>query len=364
MTQPLIVDAHEDLAYNVLNFGRDYTRAAAETRRIEKETGSGAPGHNGDTLLGWPDYQRGRVAVVFSTLFAPPERRRDGEWESVYYKDFNHAHRQYRAQLDYYHELADRHGDKFRLVGTRPELKALLADWESPGEAHPVGLVPLMEGAEGVRKPSELDEWWENGVRIIGPAWAGTRFCGGTREPGPLTDEGRELLKAMAAIGFTLDLSHMDEQAARQSLDFYPGPIFASHANAAALIPNYSGNRQLPDELIRGLVARDGVIGVIPFCRFLDYRWRTGDARDAITLETLADHVDHICQLAGDARHAALGSDFDGGYGVASVPAGVDTIADLQKLVPVLAARGYNAEDVANILGGNWLRHLQTYLPA
>ena len=364
MTQPLLVDAHEDLAYNMLNFGRDYTRSAAETRRIEKETGSNAPENNGDTLLGWPDYQRGRVAVVFSTLFVTPERRREGEWESVYYTDFNHAHRQYRAQLGTYHELADRHGDKFRLVGTRADLSALLAEWESSADAHPVGLVPLMEGAEGVRKPSELDEWWENGLRIIGPAWAGTRYCGGTREPGPLTEDGRELLKAMAAIGFTLDLSHMDEQAARQALDLYPGPIFASHANAAALIPEYSGNRQLSDEMIRGLVERDGVIGVVPFCRFLDNRWRTGEPRDAITLGTLAGHVDHICQLAGDARHAALGSDFDGGFGVASVPAGVETIADLQQLGPVLAARGYNSEDVANVVGGNWLRHLRTHLPA
>ena len=364
MPLPFIVDAHEDLAYNILNFGRDYTRSAAETRRIEKETGSDARQHNGDTLLGWPDYQRGRVAVVFSTLFVTPERRREGAWESVYYTDFNHAHRQYRAQLDAYHELTDRHGDEFRLVGSRADLTALLADWEGPSASHPVGLVPLMEGAEGVRSPSELEEWWENGVRLIGPAWAGTRYCGGTREPGPLTDDGRALLKAMAAIGFTLDLSHMDEQAARQSLDFYTGPIFASHANAAALIPEYSGNRQLSDDMIRALAARDGVIGVIPYCRFLDYRWRLGDSREAITLETLADHVDHICQLAGDARHAALGSDFDGGYGVASVPADVDTIADLQKLGPILAARGYNAEDVAGVLGGNWLRHLKTHLPA
>jgi len=131
-----------------------------------------------------------------------------------------------------------------------------------------------MEGAEGVRTPSELDEWWELGVRFIGPAWAGTRFCGGTRDPGPLTDDGRALLEAMADIGFTLDLSHMDELSARQSLDMYPGPIIASHANAAALLPGYDGNRLLPDEVIRGMITRDGIIGVIPYCRFLDNSWK------------------------------------------------------------------------------------------
>jgi membrane dipeptidase len=364
MPQPLIVDSHEDLAYNVLNFGRDYTRSAAETRRIEQASASVAPEHNGDTLLGWPDYQRGRVAVVFSTLFVTPARRKVGDWDKVSYANFDQAHRLYRAELEVYHELVDRHPDQFRLVGARPDLEAVLADWDGPGETHPVGLVPLMEGAEGVRTPAELDEWWQLGLRIIGPAWAGTRFCGGTREPGPLTDDGRALLRGMADIGFMLDLSHMDELAARQALDLYPGAVIASHANAAAIIPEYTGNRQLSDAVIRGLIGRDGVIGVVPYCLFLDYRWKKGDRRDPITLETLADHVDHISQLAGDARHVGLGCDFDGGFGLASVPADVDTIADLQKLAPILAARGYNDADIAAVLGGNWLRYLESRLPA
>ncbi|MFA5873107.1 MAG: membrane dipeptidase [Anaerolineales bacterium] len=361
---PLIVDAHEDIAYNILNFGRDYTRAAVETRRLEYESGSAAPEHNGETLLGWPDYQRGRVAVVFSTLFVTPICRRTGEWDKQAYADFDQAHRLYRTQLDAYHKLADDHPDHFRLIASRADLETVLTHWaDSKAESHPVGLVPLMEGAEGVRTPSELDEWWEWGVRVIGPAWAGTRFCGGTRDPGPLTDEGRLLLKAMADIGFTLDLSHMDELSARQALDLYPGPIIASHANAAALVPGYDGNRLLRDDVIQGILERDGIIGVVPFCRFLTFEWKFGDPRDSITLETLAAHVDRICQMAGDARHVGLGSDFDGGFGLSAVPAGVDTIADLQKLGPILAAKGYNDEQVAAVLGKNWLRHLQTFLP-
>jgi membrane dipeptidase len=366
MTQPLLVDSHEDLAYNILGFGRDYTRSAAETRRREKETGSDAPKHNGETLLGWPDYQNGRVAVIFGTLFVTPVRALQGEWERQSYANSDEAHRLYRLQLDVYHELTDRHPDKFRLVGSRADLAAVLAGWEGPDAGpRPVGLVPLMEGAEGVRAPSELGEWWERGVRVVGPAWGGTRFCGGTREPGPLTDEGRALLDEMSAIGFTLDVSHMDEQAARQALDLYPGPVIASHANAAAIIPGgYTGNRHLPDDVIRALIERDGVIGVIPYCRFLDHGWKTGDSRAPITLATLAAHVDHICQMAGNARHVGLGSDFDGGFGLASVPADVDTIADLQKLGPILAAKGYNDADAAAVLGGNWLRHLKAHLPA
>jgi membrane dipeptidase len=362
----LIVDAHEDIAYNILSFGRDYTRPVSETRQFEKSSNPEAPEHTGETLLGWPEYQCGHVAVVFSTLFATPVRRKEGEWDRQSYADFNQAHRVYRAQLDEYHRLTDDHPDLFRLIGTRSDLEAVLTDWSEarPEGGHPVGLVPLMEGAEGVRDPSELWEWWEAGLRIIGLAWAGTRFCGGTRDPGPLTDDGRALLEAMADIGFTLDLSHMDPLSARESLDLYPGPIIASHANAAALLPGYDGNRLVPEDVIKGLISRDGVIGMIPCCFFLSNGWKRGDRRDGITLETLATQIDHVCQLAGDALHVGLGSDFDGGFGLDSVPADVDTIADLQKLTPILKTKGYNDEEIAAVLGENWLRHLRTHLPA
>ena len=187
---------------------------------------------------------------------------------------------------------------------------------------------------------------------MIGLAWAGTRFCGGTGDPGPLTDDGRELLEAMAEIGFTLDLSHMDWLSARQSLDMYPGPIIASHANAAALLPGYDGNRLIPEDVIRGIIDRDGIIGVIPFCKFLDNGWKKGYRREKISLETLAAHIDHICQMAGDAHHVGLGSDSDGGFGLEFAPADVDTIADLQKLAPILTTKGYNNEEIAAVLGG------------
>ncbi len=371
MTPPLIVDAHEDISYNMANFGRDYTRPAAETRRLEQEAGSQAPEHTGISLLGWPEYVLGRVAVVFGTLFVTPIRRREGEWDHQAYANIEQAHRLYRSQLDIYHKLTDEHPDKFRLVTTLAELETVLALWDKSDETEPgskaleqpVGIVPLMEGAEGIRRPEELAEWWEAGLRIIGLAWAGTRFCGGTRDPGPLTDAGRELLEAMADIGFTLDLSHMDSLSARQALDSYPGPIIASHANAAALVHGYDGNRLLPEDVIRGLIERGGIIGVVPFCHFLDAHWKRGDTRDKITLETLVAHIDHICQMAGDAKHVGLGSDFDGGFGVESTPAGIETIADLQKLAPILTAKGYNNEAIAAVLGENWLRHLRMTLP-
>ncbi len=357
----IIVDAHQDLAWNVLSFGRDYTLSAEETRR--RERGKEAPLHNGDTLLGWPDYQRGRIGIVFATLFAAPARRKLGLWDVQCYIDSSEALERYQDQIDVYHRLADDHPEKFRLLETQTELQDHLSEWEIETATPPVGLVVLMEGAEAVRSPSELVEWWQRGVRIIGPAWAGTRFCGGTGEPGPLTKEGYQLLEGMADLEFTLDVSHMDEKAVLQSIDAYAGPIIASHANAAALLDGTESNRFLSDRVIQGLIERDATIGVVPFNPFLLAGWQERDGRHLVTLEHVAAQIDYICQIAGDARHIGLGSDFDGGFGLQQTPAEIDTVADLAKLAPLLLKKGYTEGDLAAVFGQNWIDFLENTLP-
>jgi len=363
--KPILVDAHGDLAWNMLNFGRDYTRSAAETRQGER--GSPIPERNGDSLIGWPDYQRGRVAVVFSTLFAAPRRTRKEDWDKLCYSSADEAHRLYMDQARVYRELAESRPNYFRLIRSKADLQHHVAEWTNePESAHPVGLVLLMEGAEAIRHVDELPEWHEQGVRLIGLAWAGTRYAGGTGEPGPLTEAGRHLLKAMAEFNFILDLSHMDEAAALEALDFYPAPITATHVNCLALLPNFPTNRHFSDRVLRAVIEREGVIGIVPFNAFLKPGWnrKNGSRREEVTLDAVVAHLDHVCQLAGDARHAGLGSDFDGGFGLQALPPELDTIADLQKLVPLLEARGYSEADVARILGGNWLNLLQRSLPA
>ncbi len=365
MIMTFIIDSHCDLAWNMLNFGRDYTRSASETRQIEKNTI--IPEENGDSLIGWPDYQRGQVAIVFSTLFASPMRTKVGDWEKACYSSYDEAHRIYMDQLRLYHQLADSKPDYFRVLFNTTDLRDHMAEWQtSSRDGHPVGLVSLMEGADGIRNPDELAEWHELGLRVIGLAWAGTRYSGGTREPGPLTDDGRQLLKAMADFNFTLDLSHMDEQAVLQALDFYEGPIIATHVNCLALLPGFPSNRHFSDHALRRIIERGGVIGAVPLNTFLKTNWRrqSGSRREEVPLDVVAAHIDHVCQLAGDASHAGIGSDFDGGFGLQSVPPEIDTIADLQKLIPLLVARGYSETDAANIMGGNWLNFLQKSLPS
>jgi membrane dipeptidase len=358
----IIVDSHQDLAWNMLTFGRDYSRSVEETRQME--AGGPTPQRNGDTLLGWPEYQRGQVAVVFATLFAAPARHQLGDWDRLTYASIDEAHRIYSAQMDAYQQLVEQHNEKFRLVQSLQDLQDTLTRWEEPAdEGPPIGLVVLMEGAEGVREPAELEDWWQRGVRLIGPAWAGTRFCGGTREPGPLTPEGFALLDSMAEFGFTLDLSHMDEQAVLQALDHYPGYLVATHSNPKSLLKHSDINRFLSDRVLQGLIERNGIIGIPPYNKFLTWEWEPGQGRQVVSLERVVDHIDYICQLAGDAEHVGIGSDFDGGFGLQSVPGEIDTIADLQKLIPLLEERGYTGKDAAGIMGENWLKHLKESLP-
>ena len=170
----------------------------------------------------------------------------------------------------------------------------------------------------------------------------------------------------MADHNFILDLSHMDEAAAFESLDRYEGPVMATHANCAALMQGASNNRHLPDRVIHGLIERNGVIGLIPFNTFLKVGWKLSSSsrREEVPLDVLIAHIDHICQLAGNSLHAGIGSDFDGGFGLQSIPPELDSIADLQLIGSKLLERGYTESDAANILGGNWLRFLREHLPA
>jgi membrane dipeptidase len=143
----------------------------------------------------------------------------------------------------------------------------------------------------------------------------------------------------------------------------YPGQILVTHSNAQALLKESKGNRHVSDRLIQGVLERDGVIGIVFYNPYLQAGWRRGDPREQVTLQNVVAQIDYICQMAGDARHAGIGSDFDGGLGVQSVPTEIDTIADLQLLAPMLGERGYSEDDIAAIFGQNWLERLRRILP-
>jgi membrane dipeptidase len=212
-----------------------------------------------------------------------------------------------------------------------------------------------MESADPILKPDQLSVWKEAGVRIIGPAhYRAGRYAGGTSTELGLTLDGQTLLRELERLGIILDLTHLSDHAFWEALEIFNGVVLASHNNCRVLVPH---QRQFDDEQIRAIIARDGVIGAA----FDNWMIRPGWARGAkdnpqVMLAHVADHIDHICQLAGNSGHAAIGSDLDGGFGREQSPSDLDTIADLQNMIEILAKRGYTEIDIASIMHGNWLR--------
>jgi membrane dipeptidase len=361
---PYLIDAHEDMAWNWLSFRTDYTRPLSEIRaaqagEIDRQRG-------GSSMLGWPEYSAGQVAVIFGTYFIAPKKYSEGDWDRVVFANNREYGNLVRQSADYYHMLSDRYPEKFRRIFNKHDLAGILKPWQNstefvdPAARPPIGIINLVEGAEGLGSFSELEEWWDLGVRILGLVWAGTRFCGGTREGKGFTSEGLQLLSVMAEIGYVLDVSHMNDESMATALNDYEGTLIATHANCRWLLKNPPNQRHLSLDNARRILERDGVIGVLPYARFLRTDW---DLNHPVSLEDYAEHVDTICQLAGDAKHAAIGTDFDCGFGWPSVPKEVNSIGDMQKLVPILLNRGYTSQQVESIFHGNWERILNQALP-
>ncbi len=341
-----IVDAHLDLAWNALQSGRDLTRPVSEIRETEPEV-----------TVALPEMRQGRVALCFATILA----RSTGVPEpGLDYASPVQAHAAAQGHLAYYHALAQE--GYVRLITDAAGLARHVAEWDvaesTPGALPPVGLVASMEGADPILAPDRLEDWWDGGVRIIGLAHYGPgRYAGGTGTPLGLTDLGLGLLAEMERLGVILDLTHLSEPAFWQALERYGGRVLASHNNCRALVPH---PRQFSDEQLRAIFERDGVIGAVLDAWMLQPGWVRGESSNAqLTLDAVVDQIDHICQLAGHSRCAALGSDLDGGFGRAQTACDLDTIADLQKIAPLLAARGYGEADITAIMRGNWLRLLR-----
>ncbi|HEX3049041.1 MAG TPA: membrane dipeptidase [Aggregatilineaceae bacterium] len=357
----IVVDAHLDVAWNYLNHGREFTRSAWDKRR--RETDPVLLAHYGYSMVGLPELLLGRVAVFGAAIFTSPAAHVMYPDERIFYKTPDEAYRQGKRQMDYYHQLADEN-EHIRLIQSKADLDAVLATWAEGTQLsdHRVGMMLLLEGADPILEPAQVEEWYAAGLRIIGPAWSQTRYSGGTLAVGPLTDLGRELLEVMMSFGMILDLAHMAPEAAFEALDRYEGPLVASHANPLRFRKDRP-DRNLSDDLMRGIAERDGVIGIVPFNLFLVQGWTRGDRRDVTSMETVIAAIDHVCQVTGSARHVGIGSDFDGGFGSESVPMGFETSADLLQIGRALAAKGYAPDDVSAILSGNFLRVLRAGLP-
>ncbi len=319
----MIVDAHHDIAWNALAEGRGFTGAPAPGYMVSRQALTDAG-----------------VGLVFATIFTAPAGIR---WLHLPYgySTAREAHLLGRAQFSYYESVG------LSLIRTREQLRQYVRTWR-PGQ---LAAVLLMENADPIETPRQVGEWFDRGLRVVGPAWARTRYCGGTNAPGGLTDAGRALLRALARHRLVLDLSHMADRSVRDSLELWHGPLIASHAGARALCDR---QRQLPDRVIREVASRDGLLGVSLFSGHLT-------ARPPATIRDVVDHAAHFARVAGDTRFVGLGSDLDGGFG--SDLAAISSLSELPALRAALSKR-FGAAEADGVMGGNWLRFLETALPS
>ena len=361
----LIFDCHLDISMNAMEFNRDQRWTQEKIRRSELADPFITPAaerHRARNTVCFPELRRGRIGIIVATQIArySPRFHNLPGWRSP-----EQAWAQTQGQLAYYRAMEEC-GEMLQLR-TWAQVEAHAAKWIAASDAEaamlPIGYLLSLEGADSILSWRHLEKSRADGLIALGPVHYGPGIHGhGTDAEGPLTPKGRELLREMERLGIILDVTHLCDESMRDALDHFSGPVWASHHNCRALA---NWNRQLTDEQITELVERGAVIGMAFDSIMMVHGWRhrVSTPQDFnLRIEKICEHMDHICQLAGNARHVGIGTDLDGGFGTEQTPLDLDSIADLTKLDGLLAQRGYSAGDITGILRGNFFRFMREHL--
>ena len=337
-----------------MEWNRDLRMSVQEIR--EREHGMTDKPDRGRNTVSFEELRRGDFGLVVATQIARYVER--GSWLPGWNSpEQAWAHTQ--AQLTWYKAMEE--DGEMKQITNLTQLENHLKEWtlgSNPKKA--IGFILSLEGADSIVTLNHLDRAYESGLRALGPAHYGPgRYAFGTDSNGPMGSKGRELLRKMESLNIILDATHLCDESFREAMDHFKGHVWASHHNCRALVDH---NRQFSDDQLKELIARGAVIGAPMDAWMIVPGWVRGKSTPeamGVTLERVVDHMDHICQLAGNANHIAIGSDLDGGYGREQCPSDIDTIADLRKVEGILAARGYTSADIENVMSGNWLRFLR-----
>lgn len=343
----LIFDGHLDLAMNALEWNRNLELNVSEIRKAE--TGMTEKGRARGTTT-FPEMRQGEVMLALATVISRTQRSGNPR-PGAACQEISYAKAQ--GQLAYYRVLESQ--GKVQMLVDWPALENHLQLCQEDPAQTPLGFILSMEGADPIVWPEQVESWWEDGLRVVSLSHYGlSAYAYGTGTEGGLTELGKPLLQAMDQVGMILDLTHLADQAFWEALEVFQGPVLASHNNCRALVPD---TRQFTDEQVRAIIERNGVMGVALDTWMLYPGWVKGETPNTVVnLQSVTDHIDHICQLAGNANNAGIGSDLDGGYGTEQCPHDLDTIADLQKIPDLLCRRGYPEADIHRIMYGNWVR--------
>lgn len=351
-----IIDAHLDLSMNAMEWNRDLRKSIDEINASEQ--GLKDKPDRGNATVSLPELRKGNIGLVVATQIAryvAPGNPLPG-WHSP-----EQAWAQTQGQAAWYKAM-EQAGEMVQ-INDLDSLNKHISLWEDENIDNgqkPVGYILSLEGADSLITIHHLEKAWQYGLRALGPAHYGPgRYANGTDSTGTMGSEGKALLKEMERLNIILDATHLCDDSFWQALKYFNGHVWASHNNVRALVNH---NRQYSDEQIMALIERGAVIGGALDAWMLKPGWIRGKSSPKemnCNLEVLVDHMDHICQIAGNALHVGIGSDLDGAFGREQCPYDLETIADLQKLIPLFYNRGYSEDDVENIMHGNWMRFLK-----
>ena len=346
-----IFDAHLDLALNAVDLNRDLMRSIPAMRAAER--GMAAPGR-GTNTVSFPELRKAGVRWCVSTLLARREHAVDHSFGWTTYETcYAMAH----AHLAWHRAMEQR--GLLRMIRTKRDLAKTTKDDAS--RADELSFILSMECGDAVLDPDQIHEWHSLGLRAIGITHYGVnRYGGGTSTEAPLHSDAFPLLKNIERLGMVLDLTHLSDPAFWEALENFGGRVIGSHQNSRKWA---NWQRQWSDEQMKAVIERGGVIGAACDAIMLQEGWVKGKSKREVTMGRVVDNIDHVCQLAGNARHAGIGSDLDGGYGCEQTPSDLDTIADLQKIPDLLRKRGYSEADVGAVMLGNWIRFFGEALP-
>jgi membrane dipeptidase len=350
-----IIDAHLDLSMNAMEWNRDLRMSIHEIRERENEMIDKPD--RGKGMVSFEELRKGNIGLVVATQIAryvTKENHLPG-WKSP---EQAWAHTQ--GQLAWYKAMEEE-GQLFKVTDLL-SLESQLSNWNNheSDNIKPIGYILSLEGADSIVTLPHLEKAYQYGLRALGPAHYGPgRYAQGTDAKGKMGPKGVALLKEMERLNIILDATHLCDDSFWEAMDNFNGHVWASHNNCRTLVNH---NRQFSDDQIKELISRGAVIGGVFDAWMMVPNWVRGVSTPVgmkCDLEVLIDHMDHICQIAGNALHIGIGSDLDGGFGKEQCPYDIASIADLQKVAVLLEKRGYTKEDVENVMHNNWLRFLQ-----
>ena len=356
--QPFLIDGHLDLSMNAMEWNRDLRIPISELN--QREEGMVDKPDRGKATVTFDELRKGNIGLVVATQIA-----RFVEHGSVLpgWLSPEQAWAHTQGQLAWYKAMEE--DGQLKMIRTKAELDAHVANWnDNKGDVKKaIGYILSLEGADSIVNLSYLEKAYDYGLRALGPAHYGPgRYANGTDSSGKLNQEGIALLKEMDNLHMILDATHLNDDAFWDALDRYKGPVWASHNNCRTFVDH---NRQFSDDMIKALIDRDAVIGVALDAWMMVPNWIRGTSTPKGTgcnMKIMANNIDHICQIAGNTNHVAVGSDLDGAFGKEQCPYDLETIADIQKVFPILRNRGYAEDDIQKIANGNWLGFMRESL--